>query len=167
MRRIKTRQLTALGLMLAMIVALSIIEHTMPPIPGLPPGVRLGLSNVVTMYALFFMGRIQAILLAVLKSVFVLLTRGGIAGLLSFGGGIISILGILALILIFGDRISYLALSVFGAILHNIGQISISAVILGSGLVFLYIPPLIISGVIMGTVTGTLLRVIMPLWRIR
>jgi len=156
-----------MGLMLAMIIALSALEHMLPPIPGLPPGVRFGLSNVVTMYALFFMGRRQAILLSALKSMFVMLTRGGIAGLLSICGGLLSILGIIALLFLFREKVSYLALSISGAILHNIGQITIAAVILGSGLVFFYLPVLIVSGMIMGAVTGTLLRVIMPLWRIR
>jgi len=164
--RAKIRQVTMLGMMLAMVVALSALEHALPPIPGLPPGMRLGLSNVVVMYAIFFVGWRQAALLAVLKSLFVMTIRGGVAGLLSFSGGMLSVLGIIALSFLFGAGVSYLALSVTGAILHNAGQIAVASALLGmSGrLVLFYLPVLIVAGVIMGIVTGTLLRVIMPLF---
>ncbi|MCL2580674.1 MAG: Gx transporter family protein, partial [Oscillospiraceae bacterium] len=98
----KTRQTSLLGMMLAMIVVLSALEHALPPIPGLPPNMRLGLSNVVTMYAIFFVGYKQAFLLAVLKSMFVMSIRGGIAGVLSFSGGMLAVLGIVLLAHVFG-----------------------------------------------------------------
>ena len=43
------------------------------------PGVKLGLANVVVMYALFFLGRGSAFTLVLLKSFFVLLTRGAVS----------------------------------------------------------------------------------------
>lgn len=162
--RHSTRRLAFLAMMLAIIMALSALEHMLPPLPGLPPGVRMGLSNIVTMYALFFMGAKPAVSLAVLKSLFVLLLRGVTAGFLSACGGLLSILIILLLTRMFGDKISYLILSISGAIFHNIGQIAVASVLLGSGFVLYYLPVLIVSGVIMGSVTGVLLRVVMPLF---
>lgn len=160
--RFATRRLAVLGMMLAVIVVLSVIEHSLPPIPFLPPSVRLGVSNVVTMYALFFIGNSAAFTLAMLKSLFVLFTRGGIAGLLSFCGGILSICVLVLLTAIFKDRISYLLLSIFGAISHNIGQIAAASVVLHSNIMLYYLPALLVSGVLLGTVTGILLRVAMP-----
>jgi len=155
-----------MGMMLAIIVVLSALEHALPPIPGLPPNMRLGLSNVVTMYTIFFIGYKQAVLLAVLKSLFVLAIRGGLAGLLSFSGGILAVFGIIAFAYIFGKNASYIALSITGAVLHNLGQIVVVALILDmSGMfILIYLPVLIVSGVIMGTVTGSLLSVAMPLF---
>ena len=162
----KIRQITLLGMMLAMIVALAALEHALPPLPGLPPGMRLGLSNVVVMYAIFFVGWRQAVLLAVLKSLFVMVIRGGVAALLSFSGGMLSVVGMIAISFLLGAGVSYLALSIAGAILHNAAQMAVAAALLGmSGrLVLFYLPVLIVAGLVMGTVTGTLLRVVMPVF---
>lgn len=60
--------------------------HAAPAL-GLPPGVKPGLANIVVMYALFFLGRGQALTLVLLKSFFAMLTRGPSAGALSLAGG--------------------------------------------------------------------------------
>ena len=51
----KTRHIALSGLLFALAMALSFIEGTLV-IPGLLPGMKLGLANIVVMYALFFMG---------------------------------------------------------------------------------------------------------------
>ena len=158
----KTKKIAFIGLMLAIIAALSALEHTLPPLPFLPPNVKLGLSNIITMYCVFFVSRAQAVTLNVAKSFFVLLMRGPIAAALSFCGGMLSIGIIILLIVIFRERISYTAVSVAGAISHNIGQFIAVSVILYSPYIIYYLPVLIVSGVIMGAVTGTLLKVVLP-----
>ena len=66
----KTRRIALSGLLFALAMALSFIEGTLT-IPGLLPGMKLGLANIVVMYALFFMGPRQALVLDVLKALFV------------------------------------------------------------------------------------------------
>ena len=66
----KTRHIALSGLLFALAMALSFIEGTLV-IPGLLPGMKLGLANIVVMYALFFMGPRQALVLDVLKALFV------------------------------------------------------------------------------------------------
>ena len=51
----KTHKLALSGLLFALAMALSFLEGTLV-IPGLMPGMKLGLANIVVMYALFFMG---------------------------------------------------------------------------------------------------------------
>ena len=84
----KPHRLTLTALFLAMALVLSYVENLLPALPFLPPGVKLGLSHVVIMYCLFFVGAPSAFWIALLKSLFVLLTRGMIAALLSLSGGI-------------------------------------------------------------------------------
>ena len=160
-----TKTIAFLGLMLAMVLVLSMLEHMIPPIPLLPPNIKLGLSNIITMYCFFFVGRKYALFLAILKSVFVFLIRGAIAGALSLTGGVLSILVIAFLVFLFNSKISYTLVSIAGAIAHNLGQIIIASFILGSDLVFIYTPVLLVSGVIMGSITGTLLKVVMPVFK--
>ena len=57
----KTRHIALSGLLFALAMALSFIEGTLT-IPGLMPGMKLGLANIVVMYALFFLGPKQALL---------------------------------------------------------------------------------------------------------
>jgi uncharacterized membrane protein len=82
------KRLTTLALLLALIFILVLLERMLPPLPLLPPQFgRLGLSNVIVMHGLFFMGKNEAALLLSLKSLFALLMRGPFAALLSFAGG--------------------------------------------------------------------------------
>ena len=83
----KTRRIALSGLLFALAMALSFIEGTLT-IPGLLPGMKLGLANIVVMYALFFMGPRQALVLDVLKALFVFLVSGFTAGFLSLCGGL-------------------------------------------------------------------------------
>ena len=158
----KTKQLVLTGLLFAIALVLSIVESTLPPLPLPVPGVKFGLSNIAVMFALFFLTKSQAFTIAILKGLFVTMTRGLIAGILSFSGGILSLMVMLLLMLIFKQKISYMVVSIFGAVAHNMGQfIAITLIYTGLYLVA-YIPVLLISGVVAGIVTATLLRFILP-----
>jgi heptaprenyl diphosphate synthase len=159
---VKTKKIVFLGLMLAIIIVLSALEHMLPPLPLLPPNVRIGLSNIVTMYCVLFVSRTSAVTLNLLKSLFVLLTRGPIAGLLSLCGGMLSIFVIILLIVIFRDRISYVTISVAGACFHNLGQYAAVSFLLASPYLMYYLPVLIVSGVAVGFLTGALLKLTLP-----
>lgn len=163
--KVKINNIALTGVMLALTIALSFAEHSLPPLPFAPPGVQMGLSNIVVMHVLFFSGKRQALGLAFAKSMFAALLRGAMAGLLSFCGGIISILTMIILIAFFKENISFLMLSIFAAIMHNVGQVCVASIILGTPKIWYYLPMLIIAGVVMGSVTGTLLRAVMPVFK--
>lgn len=146
-------------MLLCLAIVFSFIENMIPPLPTLPPGVKLGLSNIVTIYCLFFIDSKSAFSISALKSGFVALTRGYTAGILSFSGGILSVL---VMLLFKRKNPRYLILSVIGAISHNIGQLLVSAVLFKTTSIFYYLPVLIISGVVMGSVTATLMKVLIP-----
>jgi heptaprenyl diphosphate synthase len=114
------------------------------------------------MYSAFFISPVSAVVLTVLKAGFVLLTRGVVAGLLSLSGGMLSIFVIIITSMIFTSKISYAMISVCGALAHNFGQYAAVSVLIGSPYLVYYLPVLIITGVVMGIVTGTLLKYVMP-----
>ncbi len=147
-----TRKLTFLAMMLAAVLILTALEHMMPPLPFLPPNIKLGLSNIITMYCVFFVSRSSAVTINVLKALFVFLTRGPVAGMLSFSGGFLSIGAIILLTIIFKEKISYAALSVTGAVSHNLGQYAAVSVVLQTAQLVYYLPVLLVSGVIMGMI---------------
>jgi heptaprenyl diphosphate synthase len=155
------RQVSLMGLLFALAAVLSFIEGLLPVLPMLPPGVKLGLSNIVTMYALFFLGTGSGVVIAVLKAFFVLLTRGPVAACLSAAGGLCSV-AVMAFLLSFKNKPSTLLVSIFGAVFHNIGQLAASAVVLRSMFAMAYLPVMVLSGVVMGFVTAVLLKVLQP-----
>lgn len=158
----KTKYVALTGMLFALAIVLSIVESAITPMLGLTPGVKIGLSNIVVMYALFFMGAKQATWLAVLKSLFVVLTRGVVAGMLSFSGGILSLLIMWLLHKLFKKHITYFILSVCGALSHNIGQLIAASFILSSKLALTYAPILIVSGLLMGWITSMSLGLLLP-----
>lgn len=157
----KTHEIALSGLLFALAMALSFLEGTLV-IPGLMPGMKLGLANIVVMYALFFMGPKQALVLDLLKALFVFLVSGWTAGFLSLCGGLLSLLMMWILYYHFPVRPTWFILSVCGALFHNIGQLLGASVILSSKMSLYYAPVMLILGLVMGAVTSVTLRAILP-----
>ena len=158
----KVKRLALMGLLFALAMALSFLESLLPALPMLPPGIRLGLSNIVTMYALFVLGPVSGYTIAVLKALFVLLTRGAVAAAMSAAGGVFSVTIMLLLSLLPGIKEQYLLLSVFGGAAHNIGQLVMARFIINNQYVWYYFPVLLAAGLLMGAITGMALRVVLP-----
>lgn len=158
----KVKRLALMGLLFALAMAFSFLESLLPALPMLPPGIRLGLSNIVTMYALFVLGPVSGYTIAVLKALFVLLTRGAVAAAMSAAGGIFSVTVMLLLSLLPGIKRQYLLLSIFGGAAHNIGQLVMARFIINNQYVWYYFPVLLAAGLLMGAITGMALRVVLP-----
>lgn len=158
----KTRKTTTMGLLFALAMVLSFVEGTIVPFFGLPPGVKLGLSNIVVMYCMVYLGGGSAFQLALLKGFFGFLTRGATGGFLATMGGVFSVAVMFVLQKLFGDKVNYYTLSVFGALFHNVGQLVGVSFIFGSAFAMGYFPVLAISAIPMGIVTGAILKVVIP-----
>jgi heptaprenyl diphosphate synthase len=158
----KTQTVVLTAMIFAAALVMSIVENMLPPLPIAVPGIKFGLSNIAVMYALFFLGARPAYMIAVLKAMFVFATRGLLASALSLAGGIMSLSVMLLLLIVFRERISYMSISIFGALFHNIGQFAVISLIYTGMNIWPYFPILMISGIIAGIVTSNLLRFILP-----
>lgn len=161
MKRGNARRVALIGMLFALAMVLSFAENMFSGLFGLPPGVKLGLANVVVMYALVCLGARDALLLAVLKGVFGFLTRGALAGLLSLSGGVLS-LAVMWLLCRLGQKKEYFILSVSGALMHNVGQLLAVTLLTESKYTFYYAPVLLISGLAMGALTALSLKAVLP-----
>ena len=161
MRSKKAHEVALSGLLFALAIVLSMAESAITPLLGLSPGVKIGLANIVVMYAVFFMEARQALLLVVLKALFTLLTRGPVAGLLSLCGGLLS-LGVMWALYHLPHRPTWFIVSVCGAVAHNLGQLAGASVVLSSRLALGYAPVLLVSGLAMGGVTAASLSALLP-----
>lgn len=170
MKQSPARRAAVDGILCALAAALSFLESLLPDAAFMPPGAKLGLSNIAVMFAVFTQGPLDGLLVTAVKSGFAFLTRGMSAGFISLAGGVLS----WAALCVFGAalnrrpdaRASYVGISVVSAVLHNIGQLAAASVYTGR-LLWTYLPALIVFGIISGVVTGLAAGIIMPALRAR
>ncbi len=160
-QRTELRKLVLLAMLFALALVLSWVEGFLPPIPA-PVPLKFGLSNIAVMYSLFFLNAPSAFILAVLKSSFVLMQRGFLSASLSLGGGLLSVAVMLVLSHLFKHRISFLILSVCGAIFHNIGQFSVLLIYYNVRSIAWIMPYLMVTGIGTGILSATLLKMLIP-----
>ena len=148
----KTKNIVLYGLLIALAFILSYVE-SMIPIPVPIPGIKIGLANLVVTTALYLMGPQQALVLSMLRILLVAFTFGNLSTMLfSFAGGILS-----WTLMVLGRKVKGLSItgvSILGGVGHNIGQILVAIVVVNSLSLIYYLPFLILSGLIAGTVIG-------------
>lgn len=148
----KVRKLAELALLTALALIIFVVELQIPnPVPI--PGVKLGLANIITGFSVYHY-RAREVLLIVLSRILLgsFFSGNMMALLYSLAGGILCLAGMLGLKHILTERLIWVC-SVFGAVLHNIGQIIVACLIAGWGLIA-YFPFLLVSGCIAGAFTG-------------
>ncbi len=149
-----TARLAQNGVLLALAAAFSFLESLIP----LPYGIRLGLSGIITLYGIFILTPADAAAILLLKSLFVLITRGVSAGLLSLSGGLLSLAGMLLLAKM---GASLLTTSSMGGLLHNLGQMLAAMLLTGSEGLFYLLPMLTISGILAGSATAWIFHLLL------
>ena len=149
----KLKQITANALLTAIALTIFMIEAQIPTLVPIP-GVKLGLANIVTVFALFAFSPKDALLILVVRVFLGSVFSGQISTILySMGGGLTCFAGLLLMKRILSDKQLWIA-SVIGAILHNIGQTIVAIIITGTPGMVVYLPILMVSGIIAGTFTG-------------
>ncbi|HOR22075.1 MAG TPA: Gx transporter family protein, partial [Ruminococcus sp.] len=118
------------------------------------PGVKLGLANIFTVYAVYRFSGKEVFLLLVTRIVLGSLFSSNFSAIIySLAGGMLCLCGMLLLRKIISESYLWLC-SIFGAILHNTGQIGAAVLMTGTPAVLAYYPYLLVSGCIAGLFTG-------------
>lgn len=143
--------LTATGLILGYIESFIVL-------PVGIPGIRLGLANIVSIFALYIIGPAYAFFVLLVRVMLSsILFSGPAAFAYSMAGAVVSMA---VMILIRRLGFSIYSVSVAGAVTHNIAQIIVAAFITNSRYVFFYTPVLVLSGIAAGLVTGFIVQLI-------
>lgn len=146
------RKLTQLAMLTGVALIIFVIELQIPnPFPI--PGIKLGLANIITVYAIYRY-RAKEVMMIVFCRIFLAAMFSGnmMALVYSLAGSILCLTGMLGLRKIIDMGHIWIS-SIFGAILHNIGQISIAVLVMGKG-ILVYFPFLLVSGCLAGAFTG-------------
>lgn len=148
----KTNKIATLGLAIALAMIMSYIE-ALVPLSFAVPGIKMGLANIVIIFVLYKIGTKEAILVSVIRVILVsLLFSNAMAMAYSIAGAVLSLL--VMWILKKADRFSVIGVSIAGGIMHNVGQIVMAVILLGTEQIALYLPVLIITGTATGIVIG-------------
>ena len=147
-------RMTTLSLLFALAMIFSFVESRLPTFIPIP-GVKLGLCNVVIIFTLLKLGAPAAIAVSLLRVLLSSILFGNAAAFFySLAGAILSLA---VMILMKRFRIfSAVGISVLGGVMHNIGQLLMAWILLGTAGVMYYLPVLLIAGVIAGALIGLL-----------
>ena len=149
-----TKNIALCAVLAALALALSTLEGLFPLSLFVPlPGVKLGLANIVTVFALYQLGAGAALAVLVTRCLLGGLFAGNLSAmLLSVLGGLSAMLVMILLKRL--PRLSVYGVSVGGAAAHNIGQMAAAVITLGSTMVLGYLPFLLLVSLLAGTLTG-------------
>jgi heptaprenyl diphosphate synthase len=148
-----TKRLARLALLTAVALILFTVEAQLPPLVPVP-GVKLGLANIVTVYAMFRYGPRDALMI-LLARVFLGSVFAGamMTFLFSLAGGLLCWLAMIPLRRILTEKQIWVC-GVIGAVVHNIGQMIVCVAVYKTTAVLVYLPVLMLSGIVTGLFTG-------------
>ena len=148
-----SRKLAYLGLCTAVALILAYVEVLLPPLYTAVPGIKLGLPNIAILFVLYRYGmRYAAAVSFVRMAVVALLFGNPMTFVYSLAGAALSLL-VMALLRRL-DFLSIVGVSVAGGVFHNVGQILMAMLLLGTAELGYYLIVLAITGTISGVFVG-------------
>ena len=158
--RLTAKALTQCAMLTALALGLSWTESAFPLSALIPlPGVRLGLANIVTLFALYVLGPSSALLILLSRCMLGATFAGNMNALIfSVLGGVSALACMTALTR--WRRLSVYGVSIGGAAAHQCGQIAAAMLTLGNVAPLYYLPVLLFVSVFTGTVTGLIVALL-------
>ena len=155
-----TRRLALCAVLTALALALSYMESFFPLSLLVPlPGIKLGLANIVTLFALYTLGAGPAVLILLARCLLGALFAGNMNALIFSLLGGVAAMGVMILLTRF-RRFSVYGVSMGGAAAHNCGQVAAAVVTLGSRAPLAYLPVLLAVSLLTGALTGLMVSLL-------
>lgn len=149
----KTRDITKIAILTSICVVISILESLFTFIGDIVPGLKLGLANIVIIFALYEYDFKTAFLVSIIRVLIVALLRTGfgINFFFSLSGAIFSII---FMYIFKKTRLSIIGVSIIGSVFHSIGQVLVGMLLLDNYNVIYYLPYLLLFSIPTGIVIG-------------
>lgn len=147
----RTKKIAIYGMLVALAMVLSWVESCFA-FAMIMPGMKLGLTNLVVMIALYKLGNKDALIINVVRIFLVSMTFGNMFSLIySLAGGVLSFI-----VMIIAKKMKFemTLVSVLGGIFHNVGQIIVAMIVMNTFHLIYYLLALWISGIVAGVVIG-------------
>ncbi len=148
-----TKKLTRMALLCAIALTIFMLEAQIPsPVPL--PGVKLGLSNIVTVFAVFALGPGEAAGILFARIFLGAVFAGNFSSILySAAGGLCAIGVTIGLRRLLKKEQIWVA-GCFGAVAHSVGQMAVAIGVTGTPAIAAYLPAMIACGIVTGLFTG-------------
>ena len=149
----KAKRLTELALLTAAALIIFIVELQIPnPFPI--PGIKLGLANIITVYAVYHYRPVEVMMIVTVRLLLGAVFSGNVYALIySASGSLLCLCGMLLLRRVIDEKHLWMA-SVLGAVLHNTGQMAAALIVMRTPQLIAYYPFLLVSGCLAGAFTG-------------
>ncbi len=147
-----TKRLTTCALLTAVALTIFVAEAQIPP-PVPVPGMKLGLANIVTVYAIFALGPAEALMILLCRVFLGSLFAGLSTFPYSLAGGVLCYLSMFLLRKALTEKQLWVC-GAIGAIFHNVGQMAAAILIARTPQLIYYLPVLLLTGIPAGALTG-------------
>lgn len=150
-----SRRIVLIAILISIASILGYLESLIPI--SLVPGVKLGLANIVILFAIYNFKWYEALIISLVRIILVSLVLGSFLSytfFMSLAGGLFSLVVMLILKKI--GAFSIIFISVFGALTHGIGQVVVAMIVISSKEVIYYLPLIMILSIPTGVIIGAL-----------
>lgn len=151
----KTFRIVFIGLLVSQALALYTIE-SMIPVPFIAPGAKLGLTNLITVIALYLLDNKKDVFLIIILRLLLSTMFAGNLSTLMYGasGAVLSFLSMILIKELLKEKVSIIGVSASGAFFHNVGQLIVASIMVQNIAIMLYLPILSMAGIGTGIFIG-------------
>ena len=164
----KIRKLTTMAMLCAVALIIFVIEAQIPALVPIP-GIKMGLSNIITVFAVFALGSWEAALILAGRIFLGAVFAGNFSTILySAAGGTLAILATILLKKLVKESQLWVA-GCLGAIAHSIGQMAMAITLTATPSLILYLPVMVVISILTGAFTGLCAQLLVNrgnLWKI-
>ena len=149
----EAKKIAQLGVLSAVALTIFMVEAQIPPVIPIP-GVKLGLSNIVTVFTVFAVGPLEGVAVLAVRIFLGAIFAGNFSSILySAAGGLLAIAATIGLRKILTKHQLWVA-GILGAVTHSIGQMIAAVTITDTPELLIYLPIMITISIVTGLFTG-------------
>lgn len=157
--RKQTQRVALCGILLALMLVLGLVESMIPVAAGIP-GIKLGLSNGVLIFAVYMLDIPTAFTLMALKVTLASMMYAGFGAFpYALAGGVLSVTAMALFSRVRGMH--PVTVSMVGGVMHNVGQVVMAMVMLQTSRLLYYLAVLMLAGLVTGALTGICAHLVM------
>ena len=125
------KRISVSAMLIALALLFSYLERMIPLFVVVPiPGIKLGLANIITIFAIFYLDLRTAVLITVLRCVLANLLFGTMVSMIFALSGALLALAVMAILKTWHDKyFTVVGISAAGAAAHNIGQMAAASLV--------------------------------------
>ena len=149
----KAKKLAVLALLAAVALGIFVLELQIPPIVPVP-GIKLGLSNIVTVFTVFALGSRDGCAVLFVRIFLGAVFAGNFASILYSAAGGACAISITVLLRHILKKDQLWVAGCLGAMAHSVGQMAAAVILSGTPAILVYLPIMLACSILSGVFTG-------------